>query len=371
MHLAAGSMAAGVILIMSVTGCLLMYEKQVVAWAERGGYRVAAASGAPALTPEQLLAMQPERPQSVTLRPGSAEPVELGYTPQRALYVHAASGKPLGPTGSAARRFFRSVTDWHRWLALSGERRGTGKAMTGAANLVFLFIVVSGLYLWLPKAWSRQHLRPIVWFRSGLSGKARDFNWHNVFGIWCAIPLFFIVLGATVISYPWASNLAYRVAGSEPPRPAPAPPGGSAAGGVPRIEGLNAAVAAAQSRVPDWKLISVRLPVADGAPWVLNVERGYPGQPHLRGTLTIGSDGVERWEDFAQLDSGRRFRTWLRFVHTGEYYGLAGQTVAGMASAAGAFLVWTGIALALRRLFAWRKRRVAAMELERPRPLVG
>jgi hypothetical protein len=36
---------------------------------------------------------------------------------------------------------------------------------------------------------------------------------------------------------------------------------------------------------------------------------------------------------------------------------LTGEAVAGLASAGGAFLVYTGVALALRRLAAWRARR--------------
>ena len=44
------------------------------------------------------------------------------------------------------RRFFRVVTDWHRVLAFSGERRPIGRAITGACNLAFLFIIASGIY---------------------------------------------------------------------------------------------------------------------------------------------------------------------------------------------------------------------------------
>jgi uncharacterized iron-regulated membrane protein len=78
--------------------------------------------------------------------------------------------------------------------------------------------------------------------------------------------------------------------------------------------------------------------------------------------MNRGTREIERAEAFADLDSGRRFRTWLRFVHTGEYYGLAGQTVAGIASLGGVFLVYTGITLALRRFWGWRKRRTRAEE---------
>ena len=62
-------------------------------------------------------------------------------------------------------------------------------------------------------------------------------------------------------------------------------------------------------------------------------------------------------EGFEQLSAGRRVRSWLRFAHTGEFYGLTGQTIAGLASLGGVFLVYTGIALATRRLLAWIKRR--------------
>jgi uncharacterized iron-regulated membrane protein len=72
-------------------------------------------------------------------------------------------------------------------------------------------------------------------------------------------------------------------------------------------------------------------------------------------------------ETFADLSAGRRARSWLRFAHTGEFYGLAGQTVAGLASLGGAFLVYTGLALATRRLLAWiRRRRGAGSAVEPP-----
>ncbi len=54
---------------------------------------------------------------------------------------------------------------------------------------------------------------------------------------------------------------------------------------------------------------------------------------------------------------GQRARSWLRFVHTGEQYGIVGQTIAGLASLAACFLVYTG--LAWRRLIVPLFRRSA------------
>jgi uncharacterized iron-regulated membrane protein len=86
---------------------------------------------------------------------------------------------------------------------------------------------------------------------------------------------------------------------------------------------------------------------------VVSVDRGNGGQPHLRGTLTFepSSMAASRWEGFTEQSAGRRLRSILRFAHTGEAGGLAGQTMAGLVSAAAVVLVYTGLALTWRR---WR-----------------
>jgi hypothetical protein len=59
----------------------------------------------------------------------------------------------------------------------------------------------------------------------------------------------------------------------------------------------------------------------------------------------------------------------MRFAHTGEVLGLAGQTIAGMATAGGTVLVYTGIALAFRRLRAWLSTPFQSRRPGRPRGL--
>ena len=52
----------------------------------------------------------------------------------------------------------------------------TGRAATGASNLAFLLLGLSGLYLWWPNVLTMRHLRPILWFKKTGTGRARDFN---------------------------------------------------------------------------------------------------------------------------------------------------------------------------------------------------
>ncbi|MEQ1760854.1 MAG: PepSY-associated TM helix domain-containing protein, partial [Vicinamibacterales bacterium] len=113
----------------------------------------------------------------------------------------------------------------------------------------------------------------------------------------------------------------------------------------------------AEQRMEGWRTISARLGAT--GPLAFTIDTGTGGQPQRRGTLTVNraSGDVVRWEPFDSQSTGRRLRMFLRFAHTGEYFGVIGQTIAGLASAGGVILVWTGIALALRRFSAWRARR--------------
>jgi uncharacterized iron-regulated membrane protein len=374
-HLAAGATAGLVVLVMSVTGVALTYEKQLIERADRGAWTAPAAPGATHLPPETLLARVAEArrdaaPIAVTLRSDPSAPATVTLEGNKALLVDPYSGAILGEPPVQPRAFFRTMTVWHRYLALEGASRATGKAITGAANLTFLFIVVSGIYLWVPRVWNRIQFRRVLWFRRGLAGKARDFNWHNTIGFWSAVPLAIVVAGAVPISYPWASNLVYRVAGDTPPAPvAPSPATPAASPLVLDTRGLNAAWETAVKQAPDWRTLTTRA-AAPEAPITVVVDRGYAGQPQKRVTLAVdrATSGVIKAEGFEDLSAGRRARSWLRFAHTGEYYGLLGQTVAGLATAGGIVLVYTGFALALRRLWSWiQRRRATADDIDQKR----
>ena len=384
-HLAAGSFAGAVVLVMSVTGVLLAFERQVTAWADTRGYDVRApAPGAARVPVEAMLAAarvsKPGTPSAFTLRADPSAPAEVGFGREGVIFVNPYTGEVLGEGSPTVRAFFRVVTDWHRWLGASGEGPGRtfGRAVTGACNLAFLFLVVSGFYLWWPRAWTRKSLRGVTWFRRGLEGRARNFNWHNTAGFWSAAPLFVIVLSAVVISYNWAGDLVYRVAGETPPAPrgrGPVQPGAAerreeAAPVAQAAVDINSLWARAERQMNGWRSISLRLPSQTDPTVTFTLDRGDGGQPQRRAQLTLDrrTGEVVRWEPFSSLTPGRRLRSLLRFAHTGEVAGVFGQTVAALASAGAALLVWTGLALAWRRLRAWLAGRLRRPTVPAPTP---
>jgi uncharacterized iron-regulated membrane protein len=385
-HLVAGITAGVVILVMSVTGVLLTYERQLIAWSDSQYRSTVPAQGASRLPVETLLqtvrAKHPDiTANALTVGSASDAPVMVA-APQRTLYFDAYSARLLGEGSQGMRRFMSETRAWHRWLSVEGEGRPVARFITGWSNFLFLFIVVSGFYLWFPRRWTWNHVRSVLLFNSTTTAKARDFNWHNVIGVWSAIPLFIVVLSALPISFPWANALVYRAVGEEPPvqrgregGPARGREGGPAGpesrggreGGAreersaPSLEGLNSLWARAEQQVEGWRTINVRVPESNRAPVVFAIDKGDGGQPQHRSTLTLdrATGAVVSYESFADQSLGRRLRSISRFAHTGEVLGIPGQTIAGLATAGSVVLVWTGLALAWRRWRAWMKRRAA------------
>jgi uncharacterized iron-regulated membrane protein len=387
-HLVSGVTAGVVVLVMSMTGVLLTYQRQLQLWSDTRHFQAAPAPGQMRLPSAAIFAAAAAEgnaavPTTLTVRSDAAAPVALALG-TKTVYLNPYTAQVYGEgTGARLRAFFAEVVVWHRYLAMSGDSRPAGKAITGAANLLFLLLVLTGMYLWWPRSLGWTQVRNVVWFRRRLPGKARDFNWHNVLGFWSALPLAIVVYSGVVISYPWASNGVYRLMGEAPPvaaggRVAQSPGEISRAGreAVSPTSGARQAVdrateafgtAAAVDRAlavaigwePNWKILTVRLPTRAGSPLTVMVDRGDGGQPQARATLTYDTQtmGVTGWESFADQTRGRRLRTILRFAHTGEVAGLIGQTMAGVVSAAASVLVYTGLALSLRRFLAWRRRR--------------
>ena len=328
-HLIAGVLAGVVILVMSVTGVLLTYEKQVIAWADQPHNRVSVPDGASRLTIDQILAAA-SNPTVLTLSSDPTAAAQLTLPQNRIVFVDPYTGRVTGEGSVATRNFFRQITAWHRWL---GQNTPLTKGITGASNLAFLFLLLTGIPMWLQ--------RPIAWFRSGLSSKARDYNWHHVLGIWASTPLLLIVLTAVFFSYPWATPLLYRLTGDTLPAPEARPTIGPGPYEPLLLKLLG----------PTWRSITLR--PASGS---FTVEEGSWGRVDLKTQWVFdpASGTLLRSERFENLPLARRLRTWVRTVHTGEAAGLLGQTVAGFASAAAVVLVWTGLALSWRRLRAAR-----------------
>lgn len=364
LHLIAGSIAGIVILFLSVTGILIAYERPVLDWIDHRSFHVSGSVRQPvdeAIAHAEQIVHQ--RATAVAVHSDPSVPVEVtfGREPARVFMVDPYSGAVMGESAPRLRAFFATVTALHRWFGLQGVHRATAKAIKGAFTLAFAFLIVSGTVLWLPRKWTSARVRQGLFFRGNLRGRARNWNWHNVIGIWTALPLLIIVLTGVVMAYPWANDLLYRITGSPvPPRQVDGQSGqrsenrqGREHRNHPAATAMNfdLALTAAEQQVPGWRTATIRFQDQSG-PLTVSVDRGDGGRPDLRTQVVFdrSSGQLLRVESFSSYNRGRQLRLWSRFLHTGEAGGLIGDTIAVLACGGAIILVITGFALALHRL---------------------
>ena len=348
LHFTTGVSAGAVVLVMSVTGVLLAFQRPLTAFAERG-MRVQAAPGLERLSLNALAKNAGAEPDGAVLRADPSAPVGLNYGRTQTVFFDPYTGASLGEGAKRFRVFFRLVEDCHRWLSFPEKRRALGRSLTGAANAAFFLLATSGLFLWWPRRRTRAALLAVALPSWKGHGKARNWNWHNAFGVWSAPFLLVIAATGMVMSYPWANNLLYIAVGEKPPssarraeKPSDDPKNLRAS--------LDALAAAAKKQAPAWRVITLRIPRGGAAATALIEENGAPFFLRSNLTLNASTGAVVKWEPASSWSRGRRLRVLARFTHTGETGGAIGQIIAALASLAGALLAWTGLALAWRRL---------------------
>jgi len=365
-HLAAGLVAAIPLAIMAFTGVLLAFEHQIVDALERPATRIDAA--APRLPLDQLVASVPrgESPMPLTLRL-SADPsqsVEFRRGKEMVARVDPTTGAVVSRP-SSARETFAFIERIHRWLG----SRETGGVVTGVSTLLCLLLSATGLVLWWPR--SLRAMRNVAWPRRGLSGRARDWQWHNAVGVLVLPFLFVLSATGSVMAWPWAEKALYMAVGSEPPRreaagkPAPSRPeagpamghrreGRPDAGKVAHLdENWQAWMDTALAHAPaGWA--SVALSEPSRGKGAQAVYRGPDPHSPSGGTVSLAlAGGFESWKP-ARTDAGAKARMWARYLHTGELLGLPGQILMALAALGTLLLIWTGAALSWRRFFVRR-----------------
>lgn len=366
MHLVTALIAGVVIFVMSVTGALLAFERNIIEYSERGVKYSAVTGEVQKLSPQAIVekfkAARPDaKPTAMAMTSEENANWAFNLGREGLVYVDPYTGEIAGEGNKQVRAAMSDLRSWHRWLAMSGEQRDIGKLITGVSNIVFLFLAISGIYIWMPRKLNWRLIKPVFWFRRGLRGKARNFNWHNVIGFWSSLFLVVFTLTAVTISFKWAGDLVYTLTGNEVPASAPAAP----ANQPPKPEeayvypaNIDPSWNIAEAQAPEWKSVSLKLPVAKDAA-VFTIDEGIYWNIFGRSTLTVDANtaAVTKWEPYGVQNSGRQVRSWFRFSHTGESFGIVGQIMGFIVCIGGAFLVWTGFSLAFRRFWKWRRGR--------------
>ena len=365
-HFAMGLVVGIFILVMAATGVLLTYERQIVAAAQNSAVHKSAS--AEPLSIMELADVAVEvgaQPGNVlTIPRNRSQIVKLAKDRREIVLFDPYTGEVLPDKSAGAKAFLSRVEAIHRWFAFTGKRNKTGEFLKSAANLIFAFILLTGAVLWWPRKWKWPIVKTQLFFRRGLpNAKARHYNWHHVLAAWAFAPLLAISLTGVVFSYEWANRLVYAAYGESPPsRSGPPAQVGPATGKTPAAPFLKPAslddlAADVTGAFGNWRRLEITLPAAGDADVKMVADWGNGAQASKKRTMRLARDGGGFAGDPTAdtASPGSKARRFIRYLHTGEVFGIVGQTIAGLAALSAVVLVYTGLSLAIRRLARMRR----------------
>ncbi|OMQ10503.1 PepSY domain-containing protein [[Flexibacter] sp. ATCC 35103] len=104
--------------------------------------------------------------------------------------------------------FFRFILNGHRALWMPYD---IGRPIVGVAILIFVFLLISGIVLWWPVKWIKSIRDKSFKIKWSASFKRVNYDMHNVLGFYSMIFLLFISFTGLVWSFGWWSKSLYWV----------------------------------------------------------------------------------------------------------------------------------------------------------------
>jgi len=235
-HLWLGLASGLVVLIVSITGCLFVFQKEISEATDRNKYFVtpgpnpvlpvsvllqnaqdALGSGMPV---NNIVAYrQPDRSwEFMAYKEDDSALTYFGSIPYfRSAFINPYTGALTG-IRDYKYDFFSIVKAIHWSLLL---RTDYGQPIVGWSTLIFALLLTTGLVLWWPKKWSKAYRDRSFRIKWTASFKRVNYDLHNVPGFYSLFPALIISLTGMVFAFKWFTTLVYVAASgttAQPPR---------------------------------------------------------------------------------------------------------------------------------------------------------
>lgn len=211
------SVPTGIIItLVCFSGAMLVFEKEITEAIKPELYFVKEAKGEPIPMQELMEKVEETLPDSVsisgvTVFADSTRTYQVSLTkPRRAsIYVNQYTGEVTGR--SERLPFFDTMFHMHRWLL--GSSSGVGKLLTGICTLLLVFILVTGILMWLTN-----RNKPLKASLAIHVTKGWGRFWHDLHvagGIYATIFLLAMALTGLTWSFSWYRTGFYACFGVE------------------------------------------------------------------------------------------------------------------------------------------------------------
>lgn len=209
------------ITLICFSGAALVFEKEVMELCHRDLYFVKKVEAAP-LPMEQLMTkVAATLPDSVSVTgvnvssdPERAYQVTLSKPRRASMYVDQYTGEVTGKYERAP--FFNFMFRMHRWLLDSMKQDGGifwGKMIVGTSTLMFVFVLISGVFVWWPR--TRKALKNSLKIVANKGWRRFWYDLHVAGGMYTLVFLLAMALTGLTWSFQWYRIGFYKTFGVE------------------------------------------------------------------------------------------------------------------------------------------------------------
>jgi len=217
LHLWLGLVSGIIVVILSVTGCALVFEHDIKDLLYNY-YSVEPQESEKQLPPSILYksvkATYPELEVSSFWYYGLDKSVKVSIDHSDSLiYVNPYTAEILAIVDHED--FFHEMDEGHRQLWLP---RKIGRQVVGWATAIFFFITLSGIILWWPKKWNKRHAKQALTINWRAKLKRINYDLHNVLGFYSLTLALLIAFTGLIMAFPFVRKQVIALAGGYPPR---------------------------------------------------------------------------------------------------------------------------------------------------------
>ena len=364
-----------IIMTTCLTGALLVFEKEITELVRHDSYTIPVRKTQSLSLQSLLERVARETPDSVqitsvTIPSDFRRAYTVGLSkPRRAgVLVDPYTGKIVGQSGRLP--FFTTVRELHRWLldSMKPDSEGIfwGRIIVGTSTLLFVFILLTGLFLWWPKKLKGVGKRLKISLRQGRQRLFYDL--HTVGGVYVFVLLLAMAMTGLTWSFEWYRTGFYKVFGAEMAEGGKGDKGDKGpkkdkSKDAPREEGAEQAKLPASYIYWEEVVEYVRevseadypeITVKDG-----EVEVPLAGLGNSRAADSFRFDKktgqVTEYKAYREAKRDKKLRGWIYSIHTGAWGGLFTRICYVLAALFGASLPLTGYYIFYQR--KWGKKR--------------
>ncbi len=210
-----------IITVICFSGAALVFENEIMELCRHDFYYVSKVEETPLPAGELAQKVAATLPDSISVTgisissdPAKAYQVNLSKPRRASVYIDQYTGEIKGKYERAP--FFTTMFKLHRWLLDSMKPDGGifwGKMIVGVSTLMFVFVLISGIIIWIPR--SAKALKNSLKISVNKGWKRFWYDLHIAGGLYTFIFLLVLALTGLTWSFGWYRTGFYKAFGVE------------------------------------------------------------------------------------------------------------------------------------------------------------